>query len=290
MVTIGDASAFDDTLKRAKKGDTDAITYLYRYLFPSIFAHINKHVSDHHTAEDLTQEVFETMVKSIRSVRASNEAKFRAWLLKVADMTIAQHYRSHKNRPMCISLDPMIEIAYMPEDHSEIREVFQMLTDEQKQVLGGIVLGYSAEEVGKILGKNPNAVRGIQHRAVKSFRRNLTHHNLATRSFVLLLLLGSLLGIGYAIKVARSHNTVNKIRFLEKHLGHLHYQEKKHHYPPSPVSTSTPSIKPTTTSTPTPTSTNPDATIQNPTPTPTSTPSGAIRISGVCIAGLCLST
>lgn len=281
-------TVFSDVLKYAKMGNVEAIAYLYRHSQSCVFTYIYKRIADRETADDLTSDVFLIMIENIHALKSDNEAGFRAWILKIARTQIVQYYRAREKISLC-SLDQARDIPYeISEERSEILEAFKVLTTEQRLALAGkFVYGYDASELASMSGKGTDAIRALQSRGAKALRRNL-----AARYLVILLLFGSLLGIGYAIKVARSHNTVNKIRFLEKHLGHFYYQEKKHHYSP-PV---TPSIQPTTTSTPTSTttptntSTSSDATIQNPTPTPTSTPSGAIHVPGVCIAGLCLST
>jgi RNA polymerase sigma-70 factor, ECF subfamily len=188
---------FEQMLVGAKKGDTGAITALYHHFLPSVFGYIAARVPDRSTAEDLTSEVFLKMVEGIERVRATEEASMAAWLLQVARMTVAHYYRRREKQPVCVSLTPVnkdgdigISESYTtfvnhpdtdPVLRSEAREDWEVvvsaincLTEEQRQVLvGRLILGYDVATVARMIGKQANAVKALQFRALQSLNRLL---------------------------------------------------------------------------------------------------------------------
>ncbi len=191
------APVFEQVLVCAKKGDSEAMTVLYHHFVAGVFAYIAARVPDRSTAEDLTSEVFLKMVEGIEGVRATEEASIAAWLLKVARMTVAGYYRQREKQPEFVSLTPVngeggigISDSYTrfvnhpdtdPVLRSEAREdwdavvhAINCLTEEQRQVLvGRLILGYDVATVARMIGKQANAVKALQFRALQSLNRLL---------------------------------------------------------------------------------------------------------------------
>ena len=188
---------FEQTLARAKKGDTEAITALYRHFLPGVFGYIAARVPDRPTAEDLTSEVFLKMVEGMERVRATEEASIAAWLLQVARITIASYYRQREKQPAFVSLsyangegdtaisesatlfvnhpdtDPVLR-SEAREDWDVVVHAINSLTEEQRQVLvGRLILGYDVATVARMIGKQANAVKALQFRALQSLNRFL---------------------------------------------------------------------------------------------------------------------
>jgi RNA polymerase sigma-70 factor (ECF subfamily) len=182
-------------LDRARQGDAEAVSALYHRALPGIFGYIATRVPDRATAEDLTSEVFLQMVEGIAQLRARNEASFLAWLLRIARVTVAGYYRKREKQPSHLSLqgqdwqnqpaEPLALFSTSPEadpvSRAEAREDWQVvvqainrLTEEQRQVLvGRLILGYDVATVARMLGKQANAIKALQFRALQSLQRLL---------------------------------------------------------------------------------------------------------------------
>src|SRR2546430_13418064 len=89
--------AISRQLDRARRGESEALSMLYRQFLPGVFGYIAARVPDRTTAEDLTSEVFLKMVEGISHLRATDEAGFVAWLLQIARITVAGYYRDRKS-------------------------------------------------------------------------------------------------------------------------------------------------------------------------------------------------
>src|SRR6266700_4791951 len=93
-------------LERARRGESEAMSMLYRQFLPGVFGYIAARVPDRATAEDLTSKVFLKMVEGISQLRATDEAGFAAWLLQIARITVAGYYRKCEKQPAFVPLEP----------------------------------------------------------------------------------------------------------------------------------------------------------------------------------------
>lgn len=186
----------DRLLESARKGESEALSLLYRRYVSGIFGYIAARVPDRSTAEDLTSDVFLAMVENIHRLRATQEASFTAWLLQIARVTIAGYYRKQEKQPVVLSLEPELDEDTQgyalglpasdqtsdPARQVEIRDDWRLivqainsLTEEQRQVLiGRLILGYDIATVARMVGKKANAVKALQFRALNSLQRMLS--------------------------------------------------------------------------------------------------------------------
>src|SRR6266516_119386 len=192
-------------LERARRGESEAMSMLYRQFLPAVFGDIAARVPDRAKAEDLTSEVFLKMVEGISQLRASDEAGFAAWILQIARITVAGYYRKRENQPAFVSLEPRL---WEEEEHREDRVIpanipgvdpvlqaesrdewnavvnaINLLTEDQRQVLiGRLILGYDVNTVARLIGKKASAVKALQFRALHSLQRLLGKQNLPERA------------------------------------------------------------------------------------------------------------
>src|ERR1700730_4251126 len=99
------SSTFTRLLDAARRGESEALSTLYREFLPGVFGYMATRVPDRATAEDLTSEVFLKMVEGISQLRTSDEAGFAAWLLQIARISVAGFYRKREKQPVHVSLE-----------------------------------------------------------------------------------------------------------------------------------------------------------------------------------------
>lgn len=198
--------AISRLLDRVRRGESDALSLLYRQFLPGIFGYIAARVPDRATAEDLTSEVFLQMVEGASRLRARNEASFAAWLFQIARITVAGYYRKCEHLPVLVSLEPTDQEqepfggseallrdhpSLDPAERAETRDewntvvnAINMLTEEQRQVLvGRLILGYDVATVARLIGKKANAVKSLQFRALQSLHRLLGKQRSSKQAF-----------------------------------------------------------------------------------------------------------
>lgn len=166
-------TTLENTIKRAQKGDSEAITTLYNLHVEKIYRYIYYRVTLETDAEDLTAEVFVKMVESLPSYEITG-APFEAWLYRIASARVIDFRRRNKIRkhdelPETLSDErPTMEEHLQARDEvKQLRKALAELSQEQQQVLVlRFVQRKSHSDVAIIVGKSESAVKSIQHRAL----------------------------------------------------------------------------------------------------------------------------
>lgn len=169
-------------VQRAIKRDRVAFTQLYDRFVDKIYKYIYYKVGSKTDAEDLTGQVFLKAWEAIGRYRWT-ERPFAAWLYRIAHNLVVDHFRTRKDSS---SLDEIVGLEHPGTDLDEIiqnhltadvlRHALKRLTHDQQQVIILRFLeGYNTAEVAAMMGKQPGAVRTLQHRALAGL--NLTFRN-----------------------------------------------------------------------------------------------------------------
>ena len=187
-----DNLSFPSILDRARDLDKHALGLLYERYLAVVYRFVYLRVGDTHVAEDLTSDVFFSVVAHIQQLHAKDELTFAAWILRIARNAVLAHYRTKRAQPPTESVshlalttsaeagDPLAIITAR-EDWSAVVTALNALTEDQRNVvLYRCLLGYSAAEVGRLLEKRPGAIRALQFRALTSLARLLDQPTLSS--------------------------------------------------------------------------------------------------------------
>jgi len=174
----------DDTtlLARARKRDEAAFAVLYARHYQTIYRYIAYRTERLDVAEDLTAEVFLNAWNAIDRIKGEGPPA-RAWLLRMAHNEVVDHYRKRRTTLPLPDSESLVTalIQHGPEPDVELRaeyaaltQAVQQLPDEWRQLIVlRFVEGLSFEEIGVIMGKQSNACRQMQHRALARLREVL---------------------------------------------------------------------------------------------------------------------
>ncbi len=160
-------------VQRAIKRDHVAFAQLYDRFVDKIYRYIYYKVGSKTEAEDLTGQVFLKAWEAIGHYQWT-ERPFAAWLYRIAHNLIVDYFRTKRDAS---SLDDITSLEHPGSDLDEIighhltaevlRQALKRLTPDQQQVIVLRFLeGYNTAEVAQIMGKQPGAVRTLQHRAL----------------------------------------------------------------------------------------------------------------------------
>jgi RNA polymerase sigma-70 factor, ECF subfamily len=159
---------------RAQTGDRSAAGILYQLYSQAIFRYVVVRVPTSADAEDLTAEVFVSMVKGLPSYQMTG-APFEAWLYRIAASRVADFYRQAHRQGRKTELDDMIhDESPLPEEQvlhtqslDQVRRALQQLPEEYQTILLlRFVERKSHEEVATLLDKSVPAIKSAQHRAL----------------------------------------------------------------------------------------------------------------------------
>ena len=179
-------------LRQAQRGDSDAFAALYRAHVQAIYRYIAYRVTDAQLAEDLTADVFTKALQSLS--RYEDQGKpFVAWLYRIARARVIDHYRRTDRRPVetdvedePLPVDPDMDAPMVRRQAAQLlRTAIAELTDDQQQVIIlRFVEGHRIETVAGLMGKQPNAIKALQHRALRALANRLERSGLDIESIL----------------------------------------------------------------------------------------------------------
>ena len=172
----------DELIQLTQNGDAEAFGELYQRYAHIIFRFIYSHLSERFEAEDLTEEVFLRVWRSLSNFREQG-VPFLAYLFKVARNVLVDYYRragrsgglmSIEEKPLTDTRSDPAEAAIIHLEHQEVRHTLEQLREDYRMVLIlRFLSGLSPEETGEVMGRTPGAVRILQHRALSALRNLL---------------------------------------------------------------------------------------------------------------------
>ncbi|HPE87423.1 MAG: sigma-70 family RNA polymerase sigma factor [Bacteroidales bacterium] len=138
-----------ELVKRYLSGDTVSLENLISRHKNKVFAYILMVVKDRDLADDIFQDTFVKVIHTLRNGSYKEEGKFVQWVMRIAHNLIIDHFRKSKRIPVVdngsedydilstIGLsDPSVEeLLVTAQIHNDIRELIELLPEEQKQVL-----------------------------------------------------------------------------------------------------------------------------------------------------------
>lgn len=158
-----------ELVRRAKEGDPAAFEQLMRAHADAVYGHALRFFGDPHTAEDVVQEVF---VKVYRSIAGFDEkAAFSTWLFRVTRNVCLDMFRAGRKRP--VPMDPVDLVggstpdpAQVIVDTAAVEEAMRALQPEDREALGAVTLfGLSYPEAAAELGIPVGTVKSRVFRA-----------------------------------------------------------------------------------------------------------------------------
>ena len=161
---------------RAAQADRGAFGALYRRYLDPVYGYCFYLLGDHHDAEDATERSFLAALGAVDRYRDEG-ATFRSWLFRIAHNQIANVLRARSRQrtaplvdgaPELVGRDDPARLAGLADDARRLRAALTSLSADRRQVvILRFVDGFSAREIGDVLGRSEGAVRVMQHRALR---------------------------------------------------------------------------------------------------------------------------
>ena len=166
-------------------GDESALGELLTRHKTKIFSSINLLVKDSFLAEDIFQDTFIKVIKTLKGGKYNEEGKFLPWVIRIAHNLVIDHFRKVKRTPVITNSDgfdifDVIGIAdenvedkmLRAQNHQDLRAFIQLLPEEQKEVL--IMRHYadlSFKEIADLTGVSINTALGRMRYALNNLRK-----------------------------------------------------------------------------------------------------------------------
>lgn len=180
-------------VSRYKNGNEEAFAVLLNRHKNRVLTTIYLIVKDRFHAEDLMQEVFIKVIKTIKSGKYNEKGKFLPWILRIAHNLAIDAFRNSRRNPEIVVEDGVnvfnaldfadapIEKKYIEQDaHNLLRQHIKELPKAQKEVL--VMRHYQEmgfKEIADATGVSINTALGRMRYALINLRKKLKNTHIA---------------------------------------------------------------------------------------------------------------
>ncbi|MBN1143271.1 MAG: sigma-70 family RNA polymerase sigma factor [Bacteroidales bacterium] len=185
--------ADNELVDRFVSGDKNSLELLINRYRKQVYTYIYLLVKKQHLAEDIFQDTFIKVIKSLDGGKYQDNGKFLAWVLRIAHNLVIDHYRKERQLNATSREDFGLDIlnsqkyAVKPAEDSmidrqirkDIRGLIDTLPEEQKEVL--ILRQYcelSFKEIADHTNVSINTALGRMRYALINLRRMVKEKNL----------------------------------------------------------------------------------------------------------------
>ena len=179
------------------EGDVSSLEILIKRHKDRIYTFIISKVRNQALAEDIFQDAFFKVIKSLKKGKYNEEGKFLPWVMRIAHNLVIDHFRKTKRMPTTSNIksydddffdifdfisseDQNSELTIMEgEQHEQLRKIVQELPEEQRQVL--VMRHYeelSFKEIAEKTGVSINTSLGRMRYALINLRKIMEEHRI----------------------------------------------------------------------------------------------------------------
>jgi RNA polymerase sigma-70 factor (ECF subfamily) len=179
--TIDDASLVNSYIS----GNEAALETLIKRHQSRIFGFIYSKVGDRDLADDIFQDTFIKVIRTLKSNAYNEEGKFLPWVMRIAHNLIVDHFRHNKKMPLYRETEEFSIFSVMTDDSltienklisdqvtKDLRQIVEELPDDQKEVLMmRLYQDMSFKEISEATGVSINTALGRMRYAVINLRK-----------------------------------------------------------------------------------------------------------------------
>ncbi|UGS20113.1 RNA polymerase sigma factor [Flavobacterium cyclinae] len=172
-------------VKNYISGDESALASLIERHQSKIFGFIYSKVNDRDLSDDIFQDTFIKVIKTLKSQSYNEEGKFLPWVMRIAHNLVVDHYRKAKKMPYQRETEEFSIFNYMTDNslniegqmiseqvENDIVKLLNELPDDQKEVLMmRMYQDLSFKEIADLTGVSINTALGRMRYAVINLRK-----------------------------------------------------------------------------------------------------------------------
>ena len=174
------------------EGDENALTILINRHQSKIFGFIYSKIADRDISNDIFQDTFIKVIRTLKSNSYNEEGKFLPWVMRIAHNLIIDHYRKNKKMPMFRETEEFSIFSIMSDDsptienkiirdqvETDLKKLIEELPADQKEVL--VMRMYqdmSFKEISEATGVSINTALGRMRYALMNMRKVIDKHQI----------------------------------------------------------------------------------------------------------------
>ncbi len=183
-------------VKKYVDGDENALNVLINRHQSKIFGFIHSKISDRDISNDIFQDTFIKVIRTLKSKSYNEEGKFLPWVMRIAHNLIIDHFRRSKKMPMFRETEEFSIFSIMSDNsltienkiiqeqvEIDLRKLIDELPADQKEVL--IMRMYqdmSFKEISELTGVSINTALGRMRYALMNMRKVINKHQIILTS------------------------------------------------------------------------------------------------------------
>ncbi|HQV34977.1 MAG TPA: sigma-70 family RNA polymerase sigma factor [Flavobacterium sp.] len=166
-------------------GDEKALAILIERHQSKIYGFIYSKIADRDITDDVFQDTFIKVIKTLKSNSYNEEGKFLPWVMRIAHNLVVDHFRRNKKMPMHRETEEYSIFSYMTDNsmnvegrmitdqvEDDLRRLLDELPADQKEVL--VMRMYqdmSFKEIAESTGVSINTALGRMRYALMNLRK-----------------------------------------------------------------------------------------------------------------------
>ena len=170
----------DPAVADLQSGDPETLRAFYAELSPRVRSYVRSRGAQE--PDDLTSEVFLAVFRQLRDFDG-NAAQLRSWVFSIAHNKVVDELRRRSRQPEVVDYDPADDPRLAPSAEetglagvasARVERLLAPLPPDQRTVLLLRIFGdLTVEQVARVIGKRPGAVKALQRRGLARVRAAL---------------------------------------------------------------------------------------------------------------------
>lgn len=174
------------------KGDESSLEILIKRHKQRIYSFIYSKVFDRDIAEDIFQDTFIKVIRTLKRGAYNEEGKFLPWVMRISHNLVIDHFRKNNRMPKFDNSGEFSIFSVLSDNslnaektliksqvEQDVRRVIEELPEDQKQVLVmRIYNDMSFKEISEKTGVSINTALGRMRYALINMRKIIDKHNI----------------------------------------------------------------------------------------------------------------
>jgi RNA polymerase sigma-70 factor (ECF subfamily) len=193
VVNMRSNKILDSTLvKRYINGEEACLEVLIKRHQQRLYSFIFSKVQDRNVTEDIFQDAFIKVIRTLKKGNYNEEGKFLPWVMRITHNLIIDHFRRFNRMPTFNSTDDFDIFSVLGDDKlnaenqlikdqilNDVKELVKELPEEQKEVLiMRIYKDMSFKEISENTGVSINTALGRMRYALINLRKLVEKHKI----------------------------------------------------------------------------------------------------------------
>ena len=173
-------------------GNEAALELLIKRHESKIFGFIYSKIPDRDLANDIFQDTFMKVIRTLKTTTYNEEGKFLPWVMRIAHNLIIDHFRRNKKMPLFRETEDFSIFSNMSDDsltienqwitnqvERDLRRIIEELPADQKEVvMMRMYQDMSFKEISESTGVSINTALGRMRYALLNLRKVIDKHQI----------------------------------------------------------------------------------------------------------------